>query len=226
MNRARRRALVLAAGMGATSLLGLMASPRRLADSAPRLDLHRVFPRRFDGWQEDTVAAAFVRPANELSNRLYQQLLERTFVDVQGRRVMLSVAYGQEQASALELHWPEVCYRFGGFSVHGKHSTFVPIDGRRLPVTRLIAELPLRPEPITYWSVLGGEGIADANTFRLRRLAHAVRREIADGLLVRVSSIDPVFERGFALQATFIDRMLRAIDPDDRARITGIPPEG
>ena len=153
MNRARRRALLLAAGMGVTSLLGLLASPRRLADSVPRLDLHRIFPNRFEGWQEDTVAAAFVRSADALTNRLYQQLLERTFIDAQGRRVMLSVAYGQEQASALELHWPEICYRYSGFSVYGKHVASVVSDGRKLPVARLIAELPLRPEAVTYWKI-------------------------------------------------------------------------
>jgi len=224
VNRARRRAALLAGAMGATAVLGLLARPRRMVDAAP--DLGRAFPLAFGPWREDKVAAAFVRADNELANQLYEQLLERTYVDSAGRRIMLSVAYGREQASGLELHWPDVCYRYGGFSVYGKHAADVPTDGRRLPVTRLVAELPLRPEPITYWAVLGGERIADANSYRLRRLAHAVRRQIADGLLVRVSSIDPVTERAFELQATFIDQMLQAMTPDDRARIAGIPPQG
>jgi EpsI family protein len=222
---ARRRALMFAAGMAGTSVLGLFVGPRRLAE-ATTLDLRKILPTRFEDWREDTVAAAFVRPANELTNRLYQQLLERTFVDAQGRRVMLSMAYGREQAASLELHWPEVCYRYAGYTVHGKHQASLVTDGRSLEVTRLIAELPLRPEPITYWTVLGGQHVTDANTFRLRRLAHAVRREIADGLLVRVSSIDPVAERGYELQAGFIDQMLRAMDPEDRTRIAGVPSEG
>lgn len=224
MNPARRRAALLAGAMGATAVLGLLARPRRTAE--PALDLSDAFPADFGAWHEDKVAAAFVRPASELANRLYEQLLERTYVDAAGRRIMLSVAYGREQASGLELHWPDICYRYGGFSVYGKHLADVPTDGRRLPVTRLVAELPLRPEPITYWAVLGGERIADANTYRLRRLAHAVRRQIADGLLVRVSSIDPVAERAFELQATFIDQLLQAMTPDDRARVAGVPPQG
>ncbi len=211
--------------MAATSVLGLFVGPRPLVGAAP-LDLRKMFPDRFDDWREDTVAAAFVRPANEVANRIYQQVLERTFVDSRGRRVMLSVAYGREQAASLELHWPEVCYRYAGYAVHGKHQASIVSDGRSLAVTRMFAELPMRPEPITYWTVLGGQQVPDANTFRLRRLAHAVRREIADGLLVRVSSIDPVAERGFELQAEFIDQLLNAMDPEDRTRIAGIPSEG
>jgi EpsI family protein len=212
--------------MGVTALLGMAMRPRRLADAGAPLELQGMFPVRFGSWQEDKVAAAFVRPADELANRLYAQLLERTFVDAQGRRVMLSVAYGREQASGLQLHWPEVCYRYGGFSVHGKHLAAVSVDGKDLPVTRLVAELPLRPEPVTYWSVLGHERIPDANTFRLRQLAYAVRREIPDGLLVRVSSIDPLAERAYALQAAFIDELLRAMAPPDRLRVIGTPPQG
>ena len=226
MNRSRRRAIGLAAGMGATALLGSLATPRRLADAEPPLDLQRIFPTRFGAWQEDRVAAAFVRPADELTKRLYEQLLERTFIDNEGRRVMLSVAYGQEQSAGLELHWPEVCYRFGGFAVHGKHLAELTSEDRKLPVTRLMADLPMRPEVITYWSVLGRERVADANTARLRRLAYAVRREVPDGLLVRISSIDPIPERAFRLQAAFIDEMLKAMAPQDRIRIVGLPPQG
>ena len=225
-SHARRRAIVLTAGMGAAALLGSFAQPTRRADSLPALDLEQVFPKAFGDWQVDLAAAAFVRPAGELSQQLYQQLLERTYVDRLGRRVMLSVAYGSEQAAGLELHWPEVCYRYGGFTVSGRHVAQILVDGRLLPVTRLIATMPMRPEPVTYWAVLGDERTADANTFRLRRLGYAVRRQIADGLLVRVSSIDPVGERAFTLHEEFIDELVRALEPDERARVEGEPTEG
>lgn len=226
MNPSRRRALWLAGGMGTTAVLGTFARPQRLADAGPPMDLTRVFPSYFNDWRVDLVAAAFVRPPDEQTNRLYQQLLERTLVDGQGRRVMLSVAYGQEQAAGLELHWPEVCYLAQGYAVSGKHLAALTFDGQSLPVTRLVGELPMRPEAITYWSMLGREHIADGNTARLRRLAYAIRREVPDGLLVRVSSIDPVAERAYQLQAAFIDQMLRAMSPEDRLRVIGIPPQG
>jgi hypothetical protein len=74
--------------------------------------------------------------------------------------------------------------------------------------------------------VLGSERVADANTFRLRRLEHAMRREVADGLLVRVSSIDPDRDRAFALQEAFLDALLTSLEPGARARLTGFRTNG
>lgn len=224
--RTRRQAIVFAAAAAAASALGAFVRPPSRAGDGSELALETLFPAAFGGWHIDPAASAFVRPAGELERRLYQQLLERTYVDAAGHRVMLSVAYGREQAGGLELHWPEVCYRYGGYSVYGRRVETLSSSAQSLQVTRLIAELPARPEPITYWAVLAGERLADANTFRLRRLAHAVRRELADGMLVRVSSIDPDSSRAFALQAQFIDAMTRAVPTENRRRVLGTHPEG
>lgn len=226
MNGARRRSIGFFAAMAVTSLAGLGIQGRRGDNAAPGLSLHDVIPEGFADWRTDAVAAAFVRAPGELEKQLYQQLLERTYIDRDGRRIMLSMAYGIDQSAGLELHWPELCYRFGGYTVHGKHLAPIRTAGSEVDVSRLIAELPQRPEPVTYWAVLGGERIPDAQTFRLRRLAHAVQREAADGLLVRVSSIDPLPERAFALQARFIDDMVAALAPGDRPKIVGVPTKG
>lgn len=226
MNGARRHAILVAAGMGLAAFLGARATPKLAGDAADPVDLKAMVPDAFGDWRVDPVAAAFVRPderLNRISQRLYQQLLERTYISPQGQRVMVSIAYGREQTSSLELHWPENCYRFVGFTVHGRAPGHLNVDGRELPVTRLVAELPLRPEPITYWAVLGGEQVGDSGTYRMKRLAHSVRRLVPDGLLVRISSIDPRPERAFALHATFIEELRRAMAPEHRAKVFGAP---
>jgi EpsI family protein len=220
-SRVRRHALGMFGGMAAASLLGLVATSTRSMDGSQQIDLAAAIPTAFGSWKLDPLATAFVRPTDELANRIYQQLLERTYIDHVGRRVMLSIAYGRQQSSGLEVHLPEICYRFGGFTVSGRHVADVQFPGQRARVTRLVAELPLRPEVITYWIVLGGERIPDGNTYRLRRLANAVRRESADGVLVRVSSLDIDPDRAFALQLEFINEMLAAMRPADRAHVTG-----
>jgi len=226
-SRLRRQAVLLAAGMGVASVLGAFARPARRPGDAPRLDLERLFPTRFGEWQTDPVATPFVRSAAEKTyGRSYEQVLERTFVNDHGQRVMLSVAYGRDQSSGLELHLPENCYRSGGFAVRGRHLAHARTEGQNLQITRLVADLPGRPEPVTYWTVLGGELAADANTFGLRNLTHAVRREVVDGLLVRVSSIDPDDARAFALHAAFISDLVRAIAPADRSKVIGTPSQG
>ena len=135
---------------------------------------------------------------------------------------MLSVAYGGEQSAGLQLHRPEVCYQSGGFEVRDTHAAVMPLDALQLPVTRLRAELPGRPEPITYWTLLGGMVVADASSFRLRRLSFAARREVVDGMLVRVSSIDPDAARAYALHQAFALDMVRAMAPADRAKVVGV----
>jgi EpsI family protein len=209
--------------MFGTAIASAWVRPSGVVALGAEFDLQSVVPKQFRDWTLDKVTAAFVRPANDLSQRMYQQLLERMYVDGSGRRVMLSMAYGRSQSDDLALHWPEVCYRYGGFTVYGKQHAQLPASQGAAPVTRLIAELPARPEPITYWAVLAGTRIGDSEEFRLRRLSHVVRREIPDGLLVRVSSIDPLADRAYALHAQFIEALLAALDPAARARIAGLP---
>jgi EpsI family protein len=223
MNPTRRTALVLGAGMGAASLLAALGKPRPADGNAPRLDLDKLFPNEFGPWRIDPAMTAFVRPAAAQAKRfgIYDQVLERSFIGAGGQSIMLSVAYGGEQSAGMQLHRPEVCYQAGGFEVRGTHAAVMPLDARQVPVTRLRAELPGRPEPITYWTLLGGVVVADAGSFRLRRLSFAARRELVDGMLVRVSSIDPDAARAYAVHQAFAADMVRAMAPADRAKVVG-----
>lgn len=223
MNATRRAAITVAAGMGAASLLAALGTPRHADGAGPRLDLDRLFPSRFGPWRVDEAMQAFVRPASVQARRfkIYDQVLERSFLNENGQAVMLSVAYGNEQSAGLQLHRPETCYQGGGFEVRDTHPALLKLDDRQLAVTRLRAELPGRPEPITYWTLLGGVVVADAGSFRLRRLSFAARREVVDGMLVRISSIDPDAERAFELHRSFAQEMVRAMAPADRAKVVG-----
>jgi EpsI family protein len=223
MNPTRRTALGLAVGMGAASLLAAIGKPRAIDGPGPRLDLDKLIPSEFGPWRTDAAMKSFVRPAAAQAKRfsIYDQVLERSFIGPDGQAVMLSMAYGSEQSAGLQLHRPEVCYQSGGFVVRGTHTALMPLGALQLPVTRLHAELPGRPEPITYWTLLGGVVVADASSFRLRRLSFAARRELVDGLLVRVSSIDPDTNRAYALHQAFALDMERAMAPADRAKVFG-----
>jgi EpsI family protein len=221
MPRRRRQALFALLGMSAASVLGAFAMPSRPVKDLSRVDLEALVPTEFGSWRIDGLEAAFVRPGTDLPEWGYQKLVERTYIDSDGRRVMLSMAFGTDQSAGLELHLPEVCYRYAGFTVSGRHISELGLRDRRLAVTRLVAELPQRPEAVTYWIVLGGEAIADANTFRLRRLANAVRRISADGLLVRVSSLDLDAERAYALQTKFVGDTVQAMSATDTELLIG-----
>jgi len=88
-------------------------------------------------------------------------------------------------------------------------------------VTNLEAELPGRLEPVTYWTVLGGEPVVDQTSLRWRRLNFAARRQLPDGMLVRLSSINMDPKAAFDLHRRFADSMLRSMTPEHRAQVIG-----
>ncbi len=222
----RRDALVLAAAMAAASALASLARPPpHGSGDGDRIDLDRMFPQQFGTWSVDEVTRAFVRPAAMQGRRysIYEQVLERTFIDDRGQRVMLSVAFGSEQSATLRLHRPEACYRAGGYQVRGTHGHVLTLAGQSVPVTQLQAEMPGRLEPITYWTLIGGELVSDPGSFRWHRLGFAARRKLLDGMLVRVSSINIEPTSAFELHGRFADDLMRAVAPDDRIRVIGRP---
>lgn len=198
------------------------ASPE--ANARALVPLEALFPQHVGEWQPDPVAVGFVRPAFEQAKRfqMYDQVLERVYVNPAGERIMLSVAYGRQQSVGLQVHRPEVCYKAGGFEVGAVQSGQIDLPGHALPVTRLVATMPERQEPITYWRLLGDKVVANEAAFKLDQIAAGLRgRGIDDGLLVRVSSLGADAEAAWRLQAHFVRELDRAQDDAQRRRTTG-----
>lgn len=225
----RRRALVLAASMGAAAALAGFGKPVPRDDAAAAsLDLDSLLPREFGDWRVDDATEAFVRPAAQQGKvyKVYDQVLERTFINSTGQRIMVSAAFGREQSAGMQMHRPEVCYPGGGFQVEGVEPVQLTLAGQTVAATRLHAFLPGRSEPITYWTLLGDVVVTDSTAFRLRQLSFGVRRRLLDGLLMRVSSIDSQPARAYALQSRFADELVRAMRPAERARVIGVGAAG
>ena len=54
------------------------------------------------------------------------------------------------------------------------------------------------------------------------RLRRALQRQDAEGVLVRISSIDPQAERAYALHGEFAADLARALAPDRRDFVLGL----
>src|SRR6185369_6497094 len=125
----------------------------------------------------------------EKLDRLYGQVVARTYVNSQGERMMLTVAYGGDQSDALKAHRQEVCYRAQGFDVSRIESARVKAAGRDVPVTRMFAVRGERAEPVTYWFTMG-DRVVRGRLERLRvQVESGLAGRIPDGMLVRVSSL-------------------------------------
>lgn len=208
------------------SLVGLAAAataPRPVKKSPP-LQLESAIPARFEGWQIDPSIVP-VPPAPDVKSMLdniYEQVLARTYVNVAGERVMLSIAYGGDQRDALRSHRQEVCYRAQGFTVAGLSTARTTLGGRDLPVTRFNARMSLRAEPVTYWMTMGEQVITSRIERLLVQVASGLRRgEVPDGMVVRVSSLDLEPRAAYALHTSFLEDLLRSMPAADAQRLTG-----
>ncbi len=224
MNADRRRAIQLVAAMGATAGLAswLRPSLNRNGDVSGT-SLEGLLPDRVDEWNLDGDGASFVRAVERgRQTALYDQVLERTFQSSGGQRIMLSLAYLGAQSSDIQLHRPEVCYRAGGFRIGELRHSQLRIEDRSLSVTRLVAEMPGRREPITYWTVVDGVPSGTVVPPWWVRLQRALQRRDTQGVLVRVSSIDPMPERAFGVHELFVRDLVRAMAPVSRDFVLGL----
>ena len=197
---------------------------KHLTDEIGKPNLEQIFPSSFGDWRVDD-RMAVVLPAPDVQAKLdsiYNQVLSRTFVNSQGERVMLSVAYGGDQSDATRAHRPEVCYPVQGFQITSNSSANLLLEpGRSLHVRRLMAKQGGREEPITYWVIVGDKVATNSTEQKLAQLRFGVRGYIPDGMLVRVSSIDRDSQRAHAMQHQFIREMMQAMPAEKRHRIFG-----
>jgi len=208
---------------GTSALTGALTPGVKLAQGQAPFQLEAMIPQRFGAWQLDpSVVPLTPDPEQQgMLKKLYDQTLSRTYIDGDGRRVMLSIAYGGDQSKALQLHLPEVCYVAQGFQLVRDGSGSLATRYGALPVKRLVARQQGRNEPITYWITIGDKATRSGIEQKLRRLAYGLSGEIPDGMLVRVSSITTDESAAYALQDRFVADMLASLDAASRARLIG-----
>jgi EpsI family protein len=224
MQPQRRRALIAAALMFGGAGAAVWARPtRHLADEIGMPDLETLFPTEFGDWRIDpNVRVILPSPdVQALLDKIYNQLLARTYVNGEGQRIMLSVAYGGDQSDGTSAHRPEVCYPAQGFAVRANQAGTLQIGEREIAVRRLMSTLGQRHEPITYWVVVGGAVVTGGIGQKLAQMRYGLRGIIADGMLVRVSNIDSIMARGHALHERFLRDMAAAMVPQDAYRVFG-----
>lgn len=224
----RRHALGIAAAMVAVAAGARSLVPKSpLSAERPPVALTVLFPATFAGWRVDD-SLPVILPAPDVQARLdqlYSQVLARTYINGAGARVMLSVAYGQNQSDTTQVHRPEVCYPAQGFQLLATRDAALDIGaGRVLPVRRVETRMNNRAEPVTYWLVVGDVAAVNRTQQKMAQLQYVLRGLVADGMLVRVSSIDLDTARSFALQDGFIRQLLLAMPPAAAERVFGRAP--
>jgi EpsI family protein len=219
---------LLATGASLLMVCAAIAAPRLkpTPDPGASFDLEAAVPAAFGGWRIDPTVLP-VSPAPDVQEnleRLYRQIVARTYVNDAGEQIMLTIAYGGDQSDALKAHRQEVCYRAQGFAVSDVERGALAADGRSIAVTRFLAVRGDRVEPVTYWFTMG-DRVVLGRLERLRvQLAYGLKGRIPDGLLVRVSSLEASPARAHAAQAAFVGALAAAVPQRHLARLVGAMP--
>ena len=217
-------AVVLALVMVATSTAAYMIRPGSSNGREPAISLERDVPTQFAGWSAMPQQTSLViNPQTDAYVfGVYSQVISRTYVDASGYRVMLSVAYNEDQRGSLQTHRPEACYPAQGFAIGPTESASVNTAFGGLDVRQLSSTLGPRSEPITYWVTVGDRVVNDRIDKRLYELKLALRGQAPDGLLFRVSSIDPDPGRAYAAHRRFVADMMASVPPKIRQKLAGL----
>lgn len=220
-----RRGMVLLVLMCFAAMGAYALKPTKLlADQLPPINLEVMVPKAFGDWRAvEQGALQVINPqAEALVNTLYQDVLNRVYVNQSGYAIMLSIAYGRNQRDGLDVHKPEVCYQTQGFQLNGLSHVDLSFSDRVIPVTRLMARLGERIEPVTYWIVLGDQISRGGLEKKFKEIRYAFFMDVMpDGMLIRFSSIDVNSDRAYAIQGRFAHQLYLAMDLEVRNRFAG-----
>lgn len=207
--------------MAATALA--VPSLKPVPSPGPAADLEKIVPVSFGDWRIDPEVVQ-VAPAPDVQSkleRIYRQIVSRTYVNSRGERMMLTVAHGGDQSDALKAHRQEVCYAAQGFEIRDLNHSRLAVVGRDIPVTRMLAVRGERFEPVTYWFTMGDRVVLGRGERLREQLRNGLAGRVPDGMLVRVSSLTTNAPAAYAAQQSFVAAMLAPMAAGDATRLAG-----
>jgi EpsI family protein len=192
------------------------------------ITLEGLVPIAFGEWRElpDTNVQVVNPQTKEILDRIYSQQLTRTYVNRDGYRIMLSMAYGDDQRGGLQAHRPEVCYPAQGFALGKAEDGALVTPYGSIDVRRLQTRLGARSEPVTYWLTVGDQIIRSQFDRRMAEIRLGLTGQIPDGLLFRISSIDNDPAHAFVLQQGFAADLLSTVPAEARRQLSGLGASG
>jgi EpsI family protein len=216
--------------MGGALLAGaggaLALTPRgRLVLLPAGKKIDAAIPQRLGPWT-DMPSSGIILPntPDSLAGRLYGEVVSRVYAAPNRLPVMLVVAYGAVQNDLLQLHRPEVCYSAQGFEISQQQRATIDMgNGVQLPARSLLARNDQRMEPIVYWTRIGDDLPTNGTEQRLAKLRQQWDGYIADGVLVRISTVSAPSAAVQAQLAEFARLMVTHLPRSIRPALVGRP---
>ncbi len=222
----RRRELMLGLPLIAAAGGALALTPRNRLNLLGDIKLEDAIPMQIGSWKVTPSNAMILPEAEEgsLSAKLYDQTVSRLYLSDTELPIMVVIAYGSTQSDQLQLHRPEVCYTAVGFEISSARKVDVPVaSGAHLPARELVARSNDRVEPILYWTRIGDYLPASGGEQRWMKLKGEFEGNIADGALVRFSTVGEPTPEMFAGLQRFAKALLEAAQPAALPGLVGRP---
>lgn len=217
-----RRHLLMGGALLAVSGLALARTPKARYPGLSDKKFESLFPKSFGDWRTAPASELVLPPESELANKLYEHILTRTYVNSQGVAVMFLVAYNSVQLNNVQLHRPEICYYASGFSIDMSKPLDISLGPQRFVAARAVrASQGSRIENIVYWTRIGEEMPQSWTGQRISMTKANLEGFLADGLLLRMSIINPNTELATAQMEGFVKDLLRSTSPETRRLLIG-----
>ncbi|MEO6256995.1 MAG: exosortase C-terminal domain/associated protein EpsI [Sphingomicrobium sp.] len=216
-----RREFVVAGALGATAIGSYLITPRADPDRLRTgRSLEQLVPNVIGSRTRSDLGNVLI-PKGEGGEKSYDQVLTRYYAGGAAAPIMLLIAYGSAQVGNTQLHRPEVCYPAAGFKMRSWPDVAVQVRGTNIAARSMTALATGRIEQILYWSRVGPDFPTSSFGQRWAALRETLRGSIADGVLVRISTIDANRAAALPVLRQFATELVAAGGTELRLLLTG-----
>jgi EpsI family protein len=221
-----RRNMLVGGALLATAAAGFVRMPEPVAPTLDKEYFEKRVPKHFGPWNFLTASGLVLPPSEDTTAGIYDQVFTRIYSSAGRPYVTLLIAYSSVQSGLIQLHRPEICYPASGYALSRTEVQQLPLDGgRSIPFRAFEARGSSRSEFVTYWTRLGEHFPVSWIDQRVAVAKANLRKEIPDGILVRLSLIGPQeaggLDKAKAELSLFVHALLGSLDPQTRRLMIG-----
>jgi len=171
-------------------------------------------PDRVGPWSFASASGVIVPPPDATADRLYDNIVTRTYTAPNTLPVMLLIAYSNIQDGMLQIHRPQFCYTAGGFRLSPTVNLQVAdATGAKHGANAFSAVNADRSEQVLYWTRIGRSFPQSWLEQKASVIDSNLRMRTPDGLLARVSVTETDQTRALATLQAFVGALDRAAGP-------------
>jgi EpsI family protein len=216
-----RRSLILGVSFAACAGLVFWKKPQNVVAAIPKDRFEKLIPANVAGWRSISSAELILPPADELSEKLYENLKTRIYEGAGLPPIMFLIAYSSMQKNDVQVHRPEVCYPAAGLPIIKNVVWETEVAGQKLSTRFLVADRGGPKEMIFYWTRVGNHFPLDWREQRIAMAQDNLAGSIPDGALIRFSMIIQDEADARIWLREFATQMMMTLNPAGKAVFLG-----